>query len=132
MSCFAYCDDLGLAVSNISVTWIILKRCFVIIARVASLSLNVDKNQFHFTSPDNHAEDAARFLERHPEISSKQVSDVVKYLGVFLGRNANDLNWQQPLAKFADTAAFISTLDCGFATGIALYNMLAISKLSFI
>ena len=38
----------------------------------------------------------------------------------------------RPLAKFAETAAFISTLDCGFATAVALYNMLAISKLSYI
>ena len=130
--CFGYCDDLGIASENIISIWPILKKCFRIITSVSALQLNVDKNQFLFSDFDNLDALSLELIEADPLIAGEQIRKTLKYLGIYLGSNTADLNWAGPLKKFVDAISFLCTLDCGLTTLISLYNLLALSKLSFV
>ena len=42
------------------------------------------------------------------------------------------INWDSVSDDFLNVARFIGSLDCGLVTKVSLYNMLAISKLSYV
>ena len=71
-------------------------------------------------------------MESDPDVLEDQISRKVKYLGIILGHDTLDDNWAAPLKKYIDAVICLLNLDCGLTTTIALYNMLAISKLSFV
>ena len=127
-----FCDDLGCACTNIHTAWGIIIRCFIIIEKISSLHLNNEKTQFLFTSPDTSAQDRLTICDIDAMISPNQFHRVIKYLGILLGENAIELNWKNVCPEFIEVAKFIGSLDCGMMTKISLYNILAISKLSFV
>ena len=55
-----------------------------------------------------------------------------KYLGFFIGPSAGDSSWSGPLAGYQDICNMIRKLGLPFFSRILLYNMLAVSKLSYI
>ena len=61
-----------------------------------------------------------------------QFKAAIKYLGIFLGFDALQINWNAVSCDFLTVSRFIGSLDCGIVTKISLYNMLAISKLSYV
>ena len=71
-------------------------------------------------------------MSEDSSICSSQFQPHLKYLGVFLGFNVHDLNWSGPVRSFINVVKVISFLECGVLTKIALYNMLAISKLGYV
>ena len=127
-----FCDDLALACTNVSACWATIVRCFAVIEKISCLALNTDKTQFLLTSRITCEDDAVAILEFDDTIDPSQLMRAIKYLGIFLGQNHVDCNWEAALLDYLDTAKFISLLDCGLLTKISLYNMLAISKLSFV
>ena len=54
------------------------------------------------------------------------------YIYIYIYIYIYKIYYEVPLKKFAEAAIFISKLDCGMSTAIALYNMLAVSKLSYV
>ena len=126
-----YCDDVALAVVNVLLAWQILLKCFDMIGKMSSLHLNNEKTQFLLTSSTQN-EDIDAMMTYDGRVSMSQFSSTIKYLGMFLGPECADINWDHVLCDFLVTARFISSLDCGLLTKISLYNMLAISKLSYV
>ncbi len=131
-ACYGYCDDLGFASDDLRRDWIIIKKCFILIKKFSLLELNLDKNQFHLTCKSDLVNQILRLKECDTDITDDQIVEAIKYLGIFLGRCTADTNWDLPLKKFVDATLSIASLSCGFTTSIALYNMLAVSKLSFV
>ena len=129
---FAYCDDLAIACRNIASAWGIIIKCFLIIERISALALNNDKTQFLCTSHSTRAQDQLDICALDQFVSASQFVSAIKYLGIFLGFEALRINWSMVSSDFLSTARFIGTLDCGLLTKISLYNMLAISKLSYV
>ena len=127
-----YCDDLALAVLDVVSAWSIIIRCFDIIRKIASLALNCDKTQFLLTDDLHYEEDKRAICNLDSIVTSAQFGRSIKYLGIFLGFDAMSLNWDAVCPDFVATAKFIGSLDCGLTTKISLYNMLAISKLSYV
>ena len=127
-----FCDDLALAVSNVAVAWHILLRCFVIIQRISSLTINNEKTQFLLTSSTTMTQDIDAIKRSDSCIKDCQFLASIKYLGIFLGPDCADTNWDHVLCDYLTTSKFISSLDCGLLTKISLYNMIAISKLSYV
>ena len=129
---FAYCDDLAIACLNICAAWGIIIKCFDIIFKISALALNTDKTQFLATSTITALEDQEFITRLDSVVSPAQFGAVIKYLGIFLGHDALKCNWDAVSLDYISVARFIGTLDCGMVTKISLYNMLAISKLSFV
>ena len=77
-------------------------------------------------------EDAVDICALDACVNAGQFSRAIKYLGIFLGHDALKINWEMVSPDFLSTARFIGSLDCGLLTKISLYNMLAISKLSYV
>jgi len=127
-----YCDDLGIACTNVLTAWSIIMRCFVIIEKISALHLNNDKTQFLLTSITTSSLDIVGICDIDRLVSPSQFQRAIKYLGILLGDDAIALNWSNVCPEFIDTARFIGSLDCGMVTKVSLYNMLAISKLSFV
>ncbi len=132
ISCYGYCDDLGFASGDLPRDWNIIKKCFILIKKFSLLELNLDKNQFHLTCKPDLANQIYKLKEADSEIADNQIVEAIRYLGIFLGRCTAETNWDLPLKKFIDATLSIANLNCGFNTSIALYNMLAVSKLSYI
>ena len=129
---FAYCDDLAIACLNLAAAWGIIMRCFSIIRKVSALALNADKTQFLSTSNRTKLEDIDLITTLDDKVSASQFRAAIKYLGIFLGYDALKTNWDSVSSDFVAIARFIGSLDCGIVTKVSLYNMLAISKLSFV
>jgi len=128
----ALCDDLAIACHNIATAWGIIVRCFVLIQKISALALNSDKTQFLSTSSITQLEDIDLISTLDARVSSLQFRAVIKYLGIFLGFDALKVNWDAVSTEYLTVARFIGALDCGVITKISLYNMLAISKLSYV
>ena len=126
-----YCDDLALIVANVLLAWQILLTCFNLIGKIASLHMNNEKTQFLLTSSTKD-QDAIDIMLLDSNISPNQFRPSLKYLGMLIGPDCLNENWEQVLCDFLATSRFISSLDCGLLTKISLYNMLAISKLSYV
>ena len=126
-----YCDDLAVIVENVFLAWQILLKCFEIISKVSSLHINTDKTQFLLTSSTKEL-DAANIVNFDNSVSLDQFRSAIKYLGILIGTDCLDENWEQVLCDYLATSRFISSLDCGLLTKISLYNMLAIAKLSYV
>ena len=124
-----FCDDLALACTNV---WAIIIRCFIIIEKFSCLTLNSDKTQFLLTSDTTKERDAESIIAGDEKVEPSQFLRAIKYLGVFLGYDHVDCNWESVLHDYLDTSKFISLLDCGLLTKLSLYNMLAVSKLFFV
>ncbi len=129
---FAYCDDLAIACRNIASAWGIIVRTFGIIKKVSALALNPDKTQFLSTSSVTSLQDIDFITTLDSRVSASQFKTAIKYLGIFLGHNALKINWDSVSDDFLIVARFIGSLDCGLITKVTLYNMLAISKLSYV
>ena len=129
---FGYCDDLGIASEDIFHDWPIVQKCFHLLSKATLLCLNVDKNQFLFTCHGCFQMMKERLLHDCPDIGPSQIQEFIKYLGIFLGRDTSDMNWEGPLRKFISAIHFIAGLECGFQTSIILYNMLAVSTLTYV
>ena len=127
-----YCDDLALACVNVVAAWKTLVRCFVIIEKVSFLSLNCDKTQFLLTSGSTRDGDIDSIIATDSSVSRNQFLEAIKYLGIFLGNDSIRANWTPVIHEYLATSKFIASLDCGLLTKISLYNMLSISKLSFV
>ena len=126
-----YCDDLAVAINDVVNGWIKLLKAFWIISNVASLTMNVDKTQFLLSSSTKE-NDMLAITDSDPSISISQFLSAIKYLGIFVGVDCLQENWNAVLCDYIATSRFISSLDCGLMTKISLYNMLAISKLSYV
>ena len=129
---FAYCDDLAIACLNICAAWGIIIKCFDIVFKISALALNADKTQFLATSSITALEDQEFISKLDSKVSPSQFGAVIKYLGIFLGHDALKCNWNAVSLDYITIARFIGTLDCGLVTKVSLYNMLAISKLSYV
>ena len=129
---FAFCDDLAIACRNIGTAWSIIIRCFQMVTKIAALALNPDKTQFFATCSHTSLEDIEFITSLDACVSASQFSSAIKYLGIFLGVDALKINWGAVSDDFLVISRFIGSLDCGLVTKISLYNMLAISKLSYI
>lgn len=129
---FAYCDDLAIACLNIAAAWHIVIQCFDIIRKIASLALNPDKTQFLSTSSVTCRGDIDLISALDNRVSASQFRAAIKYFGIFLGHDALRINWDAVSGDYLLIARFIGSLDCGLVTKVSLYNMLAISKLSFV
>ena len=129
---FAYCDDLAVACLNLAAAWGIIIKCFDIIRKISALALNSDKTQFLATSSITKFEDIDLISTLDSRVSETQFKAAIKYLGIFLGHDALRINWDAVSVDYITVARFIGSLDCGMVTKISLYNMLAISKLSYI
>ena len=129
---FAYCDDLAVACLNMAAAWGIIIKCFDIIRKISALALNSDKTQFLATSSVTRLEDCDLITSLDSRVSESQFRAAIKYLGIFLGYDALQINWDSVSLDYITVARFIGSLDCGMITKISLYNMLAISKLSYI
>ena len=128
---FAYCDDLAIACLNIHAAWSIILRCFGLIQTISALALNPDKTQFLSTSSTT-PEDIDLITSLDSRVSASQFKAAIKYLGIFLGFDSLKTNWDAVSADFLQVTRFIGSLDCGLVTKVSLYNMLAISKLSYV
>ena len=131
-SLLPYCDDLAIAIINVALGWQILLKCFEVVFKVASLRLNTDKTQFLLTSHSTKDQDICAIMNSDHSISIGQFLQSLKYLGIFVGPDSLDENWNHVLCDYLATSRFIASLDCGLLTKISLYNMLAIAKLSYI
>ena len=127
-----YCDDIAIAIYNVVRGWQILLDCFKIIHKVAALLLNTDKTQFLLTSHSTKIQDAHDIMNFDSTLSSGQFLPCLKYLGIFIGPDSCDENWNVVKCDYLATSRFIASLDCGLLTKISLYNMLAIAKLSYV
>jgi len=127
-----FCDDLALAVSDVCASWRIVTRCFVVIEKISSLRMNNEKTQFLLTSSSTMNEDILRIKSIDSQIGDSQFLAAIKYLGVLLGSECVDCNWEQVISDYISTSRFIASLDCGLLTKISLYNMIAITKLSYV
>lgn len=126
-----FCDDLALAVSNDIAAWETILRCFDVISRATSLCLNNDKAQFLLTSATK-IDDMNAIKHIGPQICDEQFLSVIKYLGIFLGPDCHDANWSNVISDYLSTSRLIASLSCGLLTKILLYDMIAISKRSYI
>ena len=128
---YGYCDDLAIVCLNLTAAWSIIMRCFVLVQRISALALNNNKTQF-LTTSSTRLEDIELITRLDDRVSASQFKTAIKYLGIFLGHDAIKVNWDSVSDDFISIARFIGSLDCGLVTKISLYNMLAISKLSFV
>ena len=129
---FGYCDDLALALEDLVVSWPLVKRCFALVAKFSALLINVDKNQFLATDYDRIEDTREALCNIDRQLDRQQINTFIKYLGVILGQNVADLNYVIPLKKYIRSVQFISNLSCGMSTSIFLYNLLAVSTLSYV
>ena len=128
----AYCDDVAITSFDIRATWRQLVKIFKLITLTSSLEMNADKTQSYCTNKQQLPCILDSMILEHEGLHHSQFQLFLKYLGLFVGHDTWEMNWDSPLSGFIETAKFIQTLQCGFSTQIALYNMLCVSKLSFI
>jgi hypothetical protein len=127
-----FCDDLALAVENIVESWSRVTSCFKIIKKIASLDLNNSKTQFLLTSHSTRDNDKLQLLSADPRLCADQFLSAIKYLGIQVGLDCHSSNWENVISDYLSTSRFIASLDCGLLTKLSLYNMIAISKLSYV
>ena len=127
-----FCDDLALAVSNVCESWGIIMRCFIIIEKVSSLRMNNEKTQFLLTSSSTSDHDKNSIMSIDSQVTEGQFLSAIKYLGIILGSDCVAHNWEMVISDYISTSRFIASLDCGLLTKISLYNMIAITKLSYV
>ena len=88
----AYCDDLGIVVNNVPLFWPRLSKMFHIVSRITSLKLNTNKTQILACDPSSlHV--LTGLLSQYPDLNSA-VSLAIKYLGVWIGPNAEHGQWK--------------------------------------
>ena len=115
-----YCHDLAIAIVNVVSAWSIVLKCFDMILKMSSLALNNDKTQFLLTCETTRSADRQAIVSLDSCISEHQFLQNIKYLGVLLGPDCLDTNWEQVLCDYLSTSRFISSLDCGLLTKISL------------
>ena len=129
---FAYCDDLAIAPMDLCGAWLQLVRLFKIIRMISLLEMNAGTTQFCIVCESTCIIVAADMVAVHPCLTLEQFKPHFKYLGIFLGRDVQDLNWSAPLESYCEAVNFVRNLECGFCTTNSLYNILCMSKLSFV
>ena len=120
--CFLSASDLGVACLSIHAVWsIIIIWCFHLIERFSSLRLNNDNTQFLLTSNSTFQGDIVAICGIDSMVSPSQFGKTVKYLGIWLGSNILDANWNALVDEYIGTYRFVGSLDCGLLTKISLY-----------
>ena len=110
--------------------WRTIVRVFGLVKKVASLQRNVSKNQLLLLGPE-HDDTISLFLAEFDGVSRDKFLKALKYLGVFIGPEAQRWMWRSPIAGFEETVNFIRLNVSGLMATSSLYNVLAHSKLAW-
>ena len=71
-------------------------------------------------------------VHRGDGIVATSFSQTIKFLGIYVGPNAHEIQWKKITQGFIDTIWFIKKLHLGLIGSIVLYNTLALSKYSYV
>ena len=67
-----------------------------------------------------------------PDLLDNSFKDSIKYLGILLGPDAMKHQYEEVLRGCPEILDFLCVIDMDFILPVALYNILAISKLNYI
>ncbi len=129
---FAMCDDLAIATYNMPATWVILLKIFYIVSKFSGLNLNQPKTQALITDLANLDNIRIQLLSGESGLLDHSFKSVLKYLGIHIGPGSQEIQWQLASAGFREVVNFIRRLNSGLVSSVVLYNILAISKFSYI
>ena len=131
----ACADDIGAVLRKLS-HLCFLAPIFSCAQRVAGLTLKPNKCflvPLH-SSCSLHATSVARdALVKHvPLWRNFFISFCAKYLGVYLGPNAKDMQWHEQHDKWCERSSKIASLGASFFESCSLYNTRSITTLSYV
>ena len=127
----AYCDDVGLVVRHLSRVWSILVRVFSLVTKFSSLHLNVTKTQILVIYSIAINRRTGELEQLSPAIGDA-ITNAIKYLGVYIGPGAPNVQWKLAIKGFKEAAAFVRGLETGYVAKCSLFNVLAFSRLSWL
>ena len=129
----AYADDTAVLVQNLWTDIPILARIFSDFGNMANLRLNLSKTVVIplFPQPDL-ASVKATLTRSVPNWSSAQFSYDARYLGFFIGPEANNKSWKEPTTKFRQRAQAWSDRQLGLYCTATSYNVFALPVLTYL
>ena len=129
--CRAYADDIAVVISNLWTSIVALFHAFREFQVASLLEVKAAKCVLvPLWRASLHA--VARLLrEILPPWANFQVSLAAKYLGVYIGFDAQALTWKTPIAKYTSRCANLLSCSGGLHVTTSLYNVFAVSVTSF-
>ena len=85
---FGMCDDLSISTGNLQATWDKLLKIFRVYTSFSALALNTTKTQILYAMGDEDIAAQRDLLSCFPDLKAENISTVMKYLGVHIGRDA--------------------------------------------
>jgi len=128
----AYADDVAIIVHNLWGMIFSLFDAFKLIGEACLLKLNAKKCILIPLWKAHYRNVSCLLRELVPAWKYFSVLGCGKYLGFFVGPESNEKDWEKVAPRFMDTVKYIHDLGLPRFAQVSMYNMLAVSKTSYI